>query len=82
MDRIGEVRRLDHVVLLVAAQTVLRTESGSDVHVTACGQCIERVPQVRRDRSGMREESDALALEGRAQGGFGDKSIDAKFHGF
>ncbi len=33
--RIVEVRRLDHVVLLVAAQTVLRTERCGKLHVTA-----------------------------------------------
>jgi hypothetical protein len=33
--RIGEVGRLDHVVLLVAAQAVLRAEGGRRLHVAA-----------------------------------------------
>jgi hypothetical protein len=49
MHRIVEVRRFDHVVLLVAAQAMLRTESGGDIDVAASGQCIERVRQVLCD---------------------------------
>ena len=81
MHRIVEVRRLDHVVLLVAAQAMLRTEGSADLHVAACGQRIQRVRQVFRDGSGMREQRHAPAAERRAQSGFGDKSIDAKLHG-
>ena len=46
VHRIVEVRRLDHVVLLVAAQAMLRTEGGADLHVAACRQRIERVRQI------------------------------------
>ena len=81
MHRVVEVRRLDHVVLLVAAQTMLRTERGGELDVAARGQRIERVRQVLRDGSRMREQCNAPAVERRAQRGFGDKSIDAKFHG-
>ena len=81
VHRIVEVRRLDHVVLLVAAQAMLRTERGDELDVAACGQRIERMRQVFRDRSGMREQCNAPALERRAQSGFGDQSVDAKFHG-
>ena len=81
MHRIVEVRRLDHVVLLVAAQAMLRTEGSGDLHVAACGQRIQRMRQVFRDGSGMREQRHAPAVERRAQSGFGDQSIDAKFHG-
>jgi hypothetical protein len=80
MHRIVEGRRLDHVVLLVAAQTMLRAESSCDLYVIACGQSIERVLQVFCDRSGMREQCNAPAVEWRAQNGFGDKSVDTKFH--
>ena len=81
MHRIAEVRRLDHVVLLVAAQAMLRAEGGADLHVAAGGQRIQCVRQVFGDGSGMREQCHALARERRAQGGFGDESIDAKLHG-
>src|ERR1700736_6066107 len=37
--------------------------------------------QVWRDRGGMCEQCNAPAFEWRAQSGFGDKSIIAKFHG-
>jgi hypothetical protein len=60
---------------------MLRTERRSDCYVAACGQRIERVRQVCRDRGGMREQCNAPAAEGRAQGAFGDEAIDAKFHG-
>ena len=80
VHRIFEIRRLDHVVLLVAAQPMLRAERRGDLDVTASRQCIERMRQVLGDRSGMREQGHALAAERRAQGGFGDKPIDAEFH--
>jgi hypothetical protein len=41
MRGICEVRRLDHVVLLVASQTMLRSESGGDFDITARGKRIE-----------------------------------------
>ena len=81
VHRIVEVRRLDHVVLLVAAQAVLRAEGGGELDVAARGQRIERMGQVCGDRGRMRQQRDALALERRAQGGFGEQAIDAEFHG-
>ena len=81
MDRIVEVLRLDHVVLLVAAQAMLRTEGGGDLDVAASGQSIERMRQVGRDRSGMRQQGNAPAGKRRPQRGFGDKAVDAEFHG-
>ena len=61
VDRIGEIGRFDHIVLLVAAQAVLRPEGGGDVHARR-DQRVEGVRQVRGHRSGMREQGDALAL--------------------
>src|SRR5262249_62188942 len=78
--RIAEVGRFDHIVLLVAAQTMLRAESSGELDVATRGQRIERMLQVLRDRSGMREQCDAPALQRHAQSGFGEKSIDGKFH--
>ncbi len=80
MHRIVEVRRLDHVVLLVAAQAVLRTEGSGELDVAACGERVERMRQVLRDRRRMREQRHALARERRAQRGFGDKPVNAEFH--
>ena len=51
MHRIVVVRRLDHVVLLVAAQAVLRTESCADLDVAARDKRIERMRQILRDGS-------------------------------
>jgi hypothetical protein len=63
MHRIDEVGGLDHVVLLVAAQTMLRTEGSGEFDVVACRQSIQGVPQIFGDGSGMREQRHALALE-------------------
>ena len=81
VHRIVEVGRLDHVVLLVAAQAVLRAESGGELDVAAGGERIERMRQVLRDRSRMRQQGDAPAGKRRAQRSFGEKSVDAEFHG-
>ena len=79
--RIVEVGRLDHVVLLVAAQAVLRAERGGELDVAAGGQRIERMGQVARDRGGMGEQRHAPALQRRAQGRVGEQPVDAEFHG-
>ena len=80
MHRITEVRRFDHVVLLVATQAMLRPERRGELHVAAGTQRIERMRQVTRDGRRMREQGNALALERRTQFGFGDKPVDAEFH--
>ena len=51
----------DHVVLLVAAQAVLRAEGGADAEVAAGGERVERMGEVRRHRGGMGEQGDAPA---------------------
>ena len=63
MHRIAEIRRLDHVVLLVAAQPVLRAESRGDVESANAAQRIERMLELRGHRGRMREQRDAPALE-------------------
>jgi len=50
VDRIVEVGRLDHVVLLVAAQAMLRTERSDELDIAAGGERIERMCQVLRHR--------------------------------
>jgi len=81
MHRVDEAGRLDHVVLLVAAQTMLRAERGGELYVRACGQRIERMGQVLSDRSGMGEQGDTPALERRAQWGLGEQPVYAEYHG-
>ena len=55
VDRIGKVRRLDHVVLLVAPQSVLRSERGRDLNVAAFRQRVQRVREIAGNRSRMRQ---------------------------
>ena len=81
MHRILEIRRLDHVVLLVAAQPMLRAEGSADLYVAAGGERIERMRQVFCDGCRMGKQRDALARKRRAQGTFGDQPINAEFHG-
>ena len=71
----------DHVVLLVAAQTVLRAEGGRELQVAAGGQRIERMAEVGRDRSGMRQKRQPLTPKRRAKSRLREKAIDAEFHG-
>ena len=58
VDRILEVRRLDHVVLLVAAQAVLRPEGRRDLDIGAARQGVQRMLQAFRDRGWMRQQGD------------------------
>jgi hypothetical protein len=81
MHRIVEVQRLDHVVLLVAAQTMLRTEGCAELDVAASSQRIERVSQVFGDGGRMSEQCHALALERGTQSGLGAESVNSKLHG-
>ena len=77
---IGLVRRLDHIVLLVALQPVLRSERRCDID-PAFDQRVERMVQLRGDRSRMRHQRYALALEWGSQFVFGQKAVNAEFHG-
>ena len=56
------IRGLDHIVLLVALDPVLRAERGGDVHAGR-NQGIEAVRQVTRQAGGVRDQGNALALE-------------------
>ena len=48
VDRIDEIRALDHIVLLVAAQAVLRTEGGGEADAAYGSQRIEAVGEILR----------------------------------
>ena len=80
-DRVVEVRALDHVVLLVAAQPVLRAEGGGQLHVAERGQRVQRVGQVCRHRGGMGQQGYAAAGERLAQFRLGEEPIDSELHG-
>ena len=77
--RIDEVGRLDHVVLLVAAQAVLRAEGRREPQVPERGQRIERMREVGRDRSRMRQQRDAASAQVLAQPGIGTQTVDREF---
>ena len=67
VHRVVEGRRLDHVVLLVAAQAVLRAERGRELELAERGQRIERMREIRRHGCGMREHRDAFSAQRTAQ---------------
>ena len=79
--RVEEIRRFDHVVLLVAAQAVLRAEGGGQLEVGQGGEGVERMRQVGRHRSRVGEQGDAAAGQRAAQGGVGEQAVDAELNG-
>ncbi|MDT4846521.1 hypothetical protein FQZ97_805450 [compost metagenome] len=78
--RVEVVGRLDHVVLFVAAQTVLRAEGGGELQVGQGGEGIERMREPARDRGRVGQQGDPPAGQGGAQGGVFDEAFDAEFH--
>ena len=75
--RILAVRRLDHVVLQVGAEAVLRPENGGQRPVGRCGQAIDNVLEIAVDRGVIGEHADAQALQARR----GEQPICAEQHG-
>src|SRR4051812_34263224 len=80
VHRIVERRRLDHVVLLVAAQAVLRAEGGGQREVVESRERVERMREVGGDRCGMSEQRESLAAQRAAQRGLAEQAIDAELH--
>src|SRR6185295_15669022 len=80
IDRIIEIGRLDHVVLFVAAQPMLRAESGSQLKIAQRRQSVERMNQITRHRRWMRQQRYALAGKRSAQLWLFNQSVDAEFH--
>jgi hypothetical protein len=78
MHRIAEIRRLDHVVLLVAAQAVLRTERRGDVQAANRTQCVQRVLEVRGHRSRVRQQGHAPSFELAQQLAVRQQPVDAE----
>ncbi len=63
MFRIDEIRAFDHIVLLVAAKPVLRSEGRGHANSVDCRQRIEAVGQIASDGGGMRDQGYPLALQ-------------------
>ncbi len=81
MHRIEEIRRLHHIVLLVAAQTVLRAESGGQADIRQRGQRVERMGQIGGNRGWVSQQGNATTGERAAQIGFGKQSIESETYG-
>jgi hypothetical protein len=79
--RIGEVGRLDHVVLLVAAQPVLRPEGRGEADVAGGGERVERMHELARDRGRVGDQTDAPAGEALSERGIFEQAVDAEAHG-
>ena len=60
---VGVIGRLDHIVLLIAAQTVLRAKGGGQFKRRNFCQGIQCVIQRWRDRSRMRQKRNTSAFE-------------------
>ena len=78
MDRIDEVRAFDHIVLLVAAQAVLRAESGAKPDSANAASASRLCVKIASDRSRMGDQRDPLAFQRRAQFGIGQQPFDAE----
>ena len=79
--RIELVRSLDHVILFVALEAMLRAKGAGDIEARR-DQGIEAVRQVFRNRRRMSDQRDALSFERLAQFGVCQQAIDTVFHGF
>ena len=62
-DLVAAVPRLDHVVLHVGSEAVLRAEDGGKARARVHGQAVGDVPQVSIDRSGVADDADPRAVE-------------------
>jgi hypothetical protein len=78
MHRVAKIRRLDHVVLLVAAQSVLRAESRGDVHAADRAQGVQRMLELGRHRGRVGQQGNAAAFELALQFDVAEQSIDSE----
>ena len=82
MHGVVVVGGLDHVVLLVAAQTVLRAERRGQLQVVECRQGVDRVFETRRHRGGVCKQRHTPARQWCAQVGVREQTVDAELdHG-
>ena len=79
MDGISIVGALDHIILLVPAQAMLRAEGGSDIDA-ASDQRIERMREIFSHRRRVGEQCNAPTLKRRAQFRLGEQAINSEFH--
>ncbi len=79
--RIDEVARLHHVVLLVAAQPVLRPESGRQPNIAQRRQGIQGMHQIAGDRGRMGEQRHPPSGQGLAELRLLEQAIDTELHG-
>ena len=77
VGRVGEVRRLHHIVLEVAADAMLRAEHRRQLQ-SGREKRIDAVGQVFGDGGRMRQQRNALAFERTAQFGVGKQPVDSK----
>ena len=76
MHRIVKIGRFDHVVLFVAAEPMLRSQSRAEPDVAKCPQRIERMGEIPGHRRRVGEQSHAAAGERPAQRRFFQQSVD------
>ena len=77
---VGKVGRFDHVVLLVAAQPVLRAEAGRKIDLRERAQNVEGMHEIARNRGRMREEGHTLSGERRAERRILEQAVDSELH--
>ena len=80
VDRIQKIFGFDHIVLLVAAQAMLRSKGGGQVDIIKRRQGIEAVHQFACHRSGMGKQCNPLASQRPAQIRIFDQTVYSKFH--
>jgi hypothetical protein len=80
VNRVPEIVRLDHVVLLVAAQAVLRAEGSGEFDAAERGQGVHGVRQVASHRGGMGEQGHALAVQRFLQFRVAEQAVDSEIH--
>ena len=74
-DVVARVTGLDHVLLHVGSEPVLRSEDRREARAGCCGESIDDVPQLGVDRCRIADEADAPAVEvGRIEQAVGAKS--------
>ena len=63
IDRIGEIGRFHHIILLVALQPMLWSEGSGDVDISTSNQRVERMFKSRGHRSRMGNQCNPLSSQ-------------------
>ena len=80
VDRIHEILGLDHIVLLVAPQTVLRAKGRGQVDLLKRRQGIEAVHKIACHRRGVRQQCHAFSRQWPTQFRLFDQPVYSEFH--